>query len=222
MKDSFILVIGFIVVTAFISSIMPIIAPLIIIPFIFQMFYDEYKGPFPIKSLLITTAEIMLWIWLVVHDCSMILIILSVIVYFFTMAVLAPSKTNHVADLVTYVNTMNGIEFEKYCANLLRANKFKNIVLTQISGDHGVDIIAEKDRKMYAFQCKRYSSPLGNKPVQEVYAGKTFYNCDIAVVMTNSTFTAGAVSLAQATGVQLWDGQKLMELSSNADISSNI
>lgn len=53
---------------------------------------------------------------------------------------------------------------------------------------------------------------MGNTPIQEVYAGKNFYKCDIAVVMTNSFFTPKAIELAQSTGVLLWDRQKLEEM----------
>ena len=68
-----------------------------------------------------------------------------------------------------------------------------------------MDIIAVKKGQKYAIQCKNYASPLGNKPIQEVYTGKTFYKCDIAVVMTNSIFTQSAQILAESTGVVLWD-----------------
>ena len=52
-----------------------------------------------------------------------------------------------------------------------------------------------EDEIRYAIQCKRYSSVLGNTPVQEVCAGKALYNCQIGVVMTNSRFTQAAKEL---------------------------
>ena len=61
-------------------------------------------------------------------------------------------------------------------------------------------------------KCKNYSAPLGNTPVQEVSAGKMFYNCHVGVVLTNSTFTHSAISLAEATGVLLWDRTELAKL----------
>ena len=108
---------------------------------------------------------------------------------------------------------MSGREFEFFCAEVLKKNGFYGVYVTPGSGDQGVDIIAEKNGLKYAFQCKHYSSSLGNKPVQEVVAGKQFYGCDVAVVITNSTFTSGAISLAQATGVELWDGNRLKKMS---------
>lgn len=64
--------------------------------------------------------------------------------------------------------------------------------LTKGSGDQGVDIIAEKDEIKCAIQCKRYSQLVGNKVVQEVVAGKTFYRCRVETAITNNYFNKSA------------------------------
>ena len=114
-----------------------------------------------------------------------------------------PSKS--IDEIMAEVDQMDGLEFERWCADLLRTLHYENVENTVASGDQGVDIIAKKNGKRYAIQCKRYNSWLGNTPVQEVYAGKKYYDCDVAVVMTNSRFTASARELAEATHVRLWD-----------------
>lgn len=98
----------------------------------------------------------------------------------------------------------NGYCYEYECAKLLRKHGFSKVSVTKSSGDQGVDIIAYANGKKYAIQCKFYSSPVGNSAIQEVYAGAKFYNCDMAAVITNSTFTPAAIELANATGVLLW------------------
>lgn len=105
------------------------------------------------------------------------------------------------------IDNMEGHEFEHWCAALLRKIGFVNVVVTQGSGDQGVDVLAEKDGIRYAIQCKCYSKDLGNKPVQEVNSGKQMpeYRCQIGAVMTNRHFTKGAKDLAAATGTLLWD-----------------
>lgn len=103
------------------------------------------------------------------------------------------------------VDAMEGLDFEYWSAELLRRIGFENVEVTQASGDQGVDVIAGKDGIKYAVQCKRYSSNLGNSPVQEVHAGKSIYNCQIGAVITNQFFTSGAKELAESTGVLLWD-----------------
>ena len=56
---------------------------------------------------------------------------------------------------------MGGHQFEHFCADILRKNGFENVEVTQGSGDHGIDILAEKDDITYAIQCKRYDKPIG-------------------------------------------------------------
>lgn len=113
------------------------------------------------------------------------------------------------------IDVMDGHAFEFWCANLLRSNGFYNVSVTPGSNDQGVDIVAQKEEIHYAIQCKCFSSDLGNKPVQEVFAGKEMYNCQVAVVMTNRHFTSGAKALAEKTRVLLWDREKIIEMLKN-------
>ncbi len=115
------------------------------------------------------------------------------------------SQNSSVNDELYRIDHMDGHSFEYWCADLLRYNGFSNVQVTRGSGDQGVDILAEKGGIRYAFQCKCFSSPLGNKPVQEVYTGKEVYNCHVGVVMTNQFFTDGAKEAAKQTKVLLWN-----------------
>lgn len=114
------------------------------------------------------------------------------------------------------IDSMTGLQFEEYSAQLLRRLGYTNVRVTQASGDQGIDVLAEKDGLKYAIQCKNYHSKLGNTPVQEAFAGKVYYGCDVAVVLTNNTFTDGAFELAESTGVLLWDRQILARMITQA------
>lgn len=118
------------------------------------------------------------------------------------------------------IDYMTGEDFEAYVATILGNIGFANIQLTKGSGDQGVDIIAEKDGMKYAFQCKRYDKPVGNKAVQEVFAGKFFYHCHAAVVVTNNYFTQSAKELANENGVVLWDRDKLNSIIYSIQLNS--
>ena len=107
---------------------------------------------------------------------------------------------------------LDGPEFEVYVALLLEDNGFKHVALTKGSGDQGVDILAERNGKTYAIQCKNYEGAVGNFAVQEAYTGAQFYGCDAAAVICPGEFTRGAKELAQSTGVLLWDGKKLSRM----------
>lgn len=97
----------------------------------------------------------------------------------------------------------NGLEYEQYCADYLSKHGYHDAKTTKASGDHGVDVIAFKRGKKYAVQCKYYSSPVGNKAIQEVYTGMALYDCDYGIVITNSTFTKQAKDEASKLGVKL-------------------
>lgn len=114
-------------------------------------------------------------------------------------------------------DTMEGHDFEYYCADLLRNDGFYNVEVTQGSGDQGIDILAEKAGIRYGIQCKCYSNNIGNKAVQEAFAGKTFYHCHVAAVLTNRYFTRSAKELAEKDQVLLWDRNELERLVQNAE-----
>ena len=127
-----------------------------------------------------------------------------------------PSGADSKSTTGIIFDNMEGHQFEYFCADLLTKNGFENVQVTQGSGDQGVDILAEKDDIRYAIQCKSYKGELSNKPIQEVYAGKKIYRCQVAAVLTNSFFTEGAKEAARATGVLLWDRNRLQRFIKNA------
>lgn len=113
--------------------------------------------------------------------------------------------------LVTFGEITDPIEFERHCGNLLIAAGFKDVHVTQSSGDFGVDILANDEEASIAIQCKLYSDPVGVHAIQEVVSGKCYYKRDKSAVITNSTFTTQAAELAKATGTILWDKMQVMK-----------
>lgn len=85
-----------------------------------------------------------------------------------------PNSFSPTNDTNEDYNIMTGVEFEQFCSSLLIKNGFKNVKTTPPTGDHGIDIFAEKNEITYAIQCKCYSSNVGNSSVQQAYSGKCF------------------------------------------------
>lgn len=112
-------------------------------------------------------------------------------------------------------SSMTGYEYEKKCADLLRAKGFTDVKVTPGSGDQGIDVLAKKKGKKYGIQCKYYEGTVGNKAVQEAFAGASFYDCTIAMVITNSTLTDPAKKLAKKLGVEVWEGIDAIYLQKN-------
>lgn len=121
------------------------------------------------------------------------------------------AKTAAASGLMEKVDQMNGAVFKQFCAELLEYFGYNNIHITKSARGQGVDIIAVKHGLRYAFQCKRYSSKIGNSAIQEINTGTMLYSCSVGVVITNGYFTAGAVQAAKEAGVELWDRDVLME-----------
>ena len=110
------------------------------------------------------------------------------------------------------IDGMDGIAFEELTCDILAANDFDIAESTQACGDFGVDVLAEKDGITYAIQCKCYSGPVGIDAVPQIYAGKAYYDCHVAVVLTSQYFSNHAQELADKIGVVLWDTDTLREL----------
>lgn len=96
----------------------------------------------------------------------------------------------------------DGHAFERWVANALSAFGWEADV-TVASGDQGIDVIATRGGKKLGIQCKLYSTPIGNKAIQEAHAGKAYHGVDKVAVLSNADFTSSAKALAAATGVLL-------------------
>lgn len=114
------------------------------------------------------------------------------------------------SELMEEIGHLSGTEFEAFVAEFLEAQGYA-VQTTLASGDQGVDLLASlpDGESAIAIQIKRYSRPLGNKPVQEAFAGMVHYKAREAWVITNSSFTPGAYQLAASTGVKLIGGDEL-------------
>lgn len=162
--------------------------------------------------LLIPIAVYHLIKWIIVGVVAICTILIRGIIVIYKWIRYGSSNNIHKSIDLSEIDNMDGIAFENLTAELLRNNGFKNVEVTKASGDYGVDIVANKDNKKYAFQCKCYSSKLGIKPIQEVYSGVKMYGADTAVVITNSYFTPNAFNLADELGVLLWDREEFIRL----------
>ena len=102
-------------------------------------------------------------------------------------------------------------EFETFCAETLREHGWDARV-TQQSRDQGVDVVASKAGRRVVLQCKLYSSPVGNKAVQEAAAGRAHEQADFGIVVSNNRYTASAEELASTNRVLLLHYRDLPKL----------
>jgi restriction system protein len=106
------------------------------------------------------------------------------------------------------VRAMSGPQFEFFVADLFRAMGHR-VTMLGGAGDQGVDIVVSYHGERVAVQCKNYKRAVGNKPVQEVFAGARHHDCQQAWVVAPAGFTRGAYELATSTGVTLHDANSI-------------
>jgi len=100
------------------------------------------------------------------------------------------------------INYKKGLRFENICFQKFRSQGW-DVKETPVSGDQGVDLIASIDDFRLCIQCKDHQKPIGNKAVQEVYAGKKYWSGTHAILISRSGFTKSAQKLALSSNVLL-------------------
>jgi HJR/Mrr/RecB family endonuclease len=135
-------------------------------------------------------------------------ILLGIILLFTARAKLRARRGAH-RSADSLVDKMSGIEFERYVANILSRQGYKQIQLTE-HYDLGLDIIARKQDVIWGIQVKRYATPVGIAAVRQAVAALQHYECDRAMVITNSSFSPSARDLAASNNCLLVDGQQLL------------
>lgn len=115
------------------------------------------------------------------------------------------------ADAVSDADIVSGEDYETLCRNLLQGRGWR-VETTPMTGDQGADLIAEAHGRRIVIQCKFHARPIGNKAVQEAFAGLGFHGGDVAVVVSNASYTRSARQLAEANGVILVHHDQLPDL----------
>ena len=106
---------------------------------------------------------------------------------------------------------MDGHAFEHWTANQLHRHGWSAEV-TRGSGDQGVDVIAEKNGRRIGIQCKRWKANVGNKAVQEIFAGVQYFDLDHGCIVVTSGYTQSARALGHRLGVTLLHERDLPRL----------
>ena len=101
---------------------------------------------------------------------------------------------SELAQLFKSRHLMSGPQFEAFMANVFKALGYKASVLGG-AGDQGVDILlVDRNGQRIAVQCKNHSKPVGNRPVQEVFAGMKHHRCDQAWVVAPTGIRRGPMT----------------------------
>jgi len=100
------------------------------------------------------------------------------------------------------LSSKKGIAFENRCMQIL-ISKGWIVEETPKTGDQGIDLIASIENYRLCIQCKDHIKAIGNKAVQEVTAGRKYWNGTHAILVSDSGYTKSAQKLASANNVLL-------------------
>lgn len=108
------------------------------------------------------------------------------------------------------IDKMSGEEFEDYLALLYRKHGFE-VKTTPKTCDFGADLIVTDKKKgtKVCVQAKRYRNLVGEAAVQQTLSGWQYYDCDKAMIITNSHYTDAAKALAKKVGIIMIDRYSL-------------
>ncbi len=117
--------------------------------------------------------------------------------------------SRHACYSPSYIDRMDGTQFEQYLHYWYRHHGYYHIRLTQKTRDYGADLTMRKGLHKIVVQAKRYDRPIGVHAVQQALAAKAYYKADEAIVATNNYFTPSAKKLAEVNDVILMDRETL-------------
>jgi restriction system protein len=136
---------------------------------------------------------------------------------FLVWLALRKSKRNRLLNLtLKNLKSMTPKEFEYTTAEILRRLGYNDVKVIGRSGDLGVDILAYKDGKKVAVQCKKYISKKVTSPEIQLFIGMmvTEYKADKGLYVTTSYYTKDAYHLAMKhkDKLEIWTGKTLAEI----------
>lgn len=109
-------------------------------------------------------------------------------------------------------------EYEEYVASLFRERGYETI-LTPLSNDWGIDVIATKGDEKIAVQAKMYghtSRKVNRAAIMQLYGAMAYQDCTNAVLATDGEVLDDAVIVADKLGIEiLFTGNFLQQSASS-------
>lgn len=109
------------------------------------------------------------------------------------------------------LNKLTPEEFEYWTGGYFERFGFKNVSVTTLSADFGVDVYMTcPNGKQAVVQCKQYKGVVGRPVVQQTYGIMKLLDAKLCYVVTTGKFTSAAVELGQRRDIVLLDGDFLV------------
>jgi len=120
-------------------------------------------------------------------------------------------------DLASYISELSGDQFEQLVKRIYFHLGYQTEVVGQ-SGDHGIDLLAQREGEVIAIQCKRWSNPVGEPIVRDFYGALMHSKAERGQIIAADEFTEAAKSFAEGKPIQLVDIHALLEVINRNDL----
>ena len=102
-------------------------------------------------------------------------------------------------------------QFEEWCADRLREQGYRVSVVGG-QGDHGVDLIAEREGARMVVQCKRWFGVrlIGEPQIRDLFGAMQHERASSAMVITTGQYSEAATTWAQGKPIRLWGFEQLI------------
>ncbi len=156
----------------------------------------------------------------IIYSSSILLYVIAIAVLLSTLIIFHKKRRGErrIKGLtLAKLKSMSPKEFEYTIAELLSRLGYKDVKVIGGSGDLAVDIIAKYRDDRVVVQCKRYTSRKVGSPELQMFIGMmvTEYKASKGIYITTSSFTRDAIELARRHRIELWDGNKLIDMLMN-------
>ena len=103
--------------------------------------------------------------------------------------------------------------FEEWVAARFRERGYSTKV-SGMGGDHGVDLVLEKDGETAVVQCKNYKAwSVGEPLLRDIYGAMHDFGAQKAYLVTTGRLTRAAVEWVRGKPIEVWDGDYVAALS---------
>lgn len=102
-------------------------------------------------------------------------------------------------------------QFEEWCAGRLREQGYR-VTVVGGQGDHGVDLVAEREGARMVVQCKRWFGVrlVGEPQVRDLFGAMQHDQASSAMVITTGQYSEAATKWAQGKPIRLWSAEQLV------------
>jgi restriction system protein len=114
------------------------------------------------------------------------------------------------------IDALRAMDWQDLEVLVRRLFEQKGYRATRLGGDGadgGVDVVLRREGRLILVQCKQWKTrQVGVGPVRELLGVVALYGADGGMVVTCGVFTKEARAFAQQAGIELIDGQRLLQL----------